>query len=704
MTCARTTRSAFNWIQQVFEWHAFVPNERLRLQSSRARLQPETDLSFENLEARQLLAGDMVVQWNEQLLEAIRATTPAPPVASRAMAIVHTAIFDAVNSIHNHYEPYATFAAVHPKASAEAAVAAAAERTLASLFPSRQATFASALESSLQSIADGIREDQGVAAGRFVADQILAMRAGDGFDRMVAYASGSEPGDWVPTPPGFKAPALPQWGFVQPWAMSRGNQFRSVAPPDLTNGRYTIDYDMVKELGSLTSTTRTAAQTEVARIWEGGPGTATPPGQWNMIAQDLAASQGNSLYDNARMFAVLNIALADAAISAWDTKYAFDYWRPVTAIQHGDVDGNADTVKDESWTPLLTTPNFPTYTSGHSTFSGAGSTALAGFFGTDSLNFKLESEVPGASTRYFDSLAQAAREAGFSRIFGGIHFNFDNLEGLAAGRGIGNLVTQTQLQPQTQVIARMDGHQLYIHGTTQDDNIFGVRIGSTLMLRNHGHLIGQFPLNGLWNIVADGSAGNDRIEFAYNVGITTEQFGGSGHDWLFGSSHRNWLYGESGSDHLFGSVNRDVLVGAGGNDWLYGFLGDDTLVGGNGNDGLYGHAGKDVLIGGLGTDWMFGGLGGDLLVGSRTAFDGDGQALQTLSAAWQPDLPYDFRVNQIRFGSLPLPGVTPVRLADGVTVFDDGVRDHLYGGADLDLFLAESNDTYWDLAINEVLE
>lgn len=128
------------------------------------------------------------------------------------------------------------------------------------------------------------------------------------------------------------------------------------------------------------------------------------------------------------------------------------------------------------------------------------------------------------------------------------------------------------------------------------------------------------------------------------------------------------------------------------------------LLGGNGNDRLYGHAGKDVLIGGLGTDWIFGGLGDDLLVGSRTIFDGNGQALQALSAAWQSDLPYDFRVNQIRFGGLPLPGVTPVRLADGVTVFDDGVRDHLYGGADLDLFFAELNDTYWDLGINEVLE
>ena len=420
----------------------------------RSQLETNTDLGFENLEARQLLAADMVVQWNEQLLDAIRTSSTPPPVASRAMAIVHTAVFDAVNSIFNEYKPYATMAAVHPKASAEAAVAAAAERALSSLFPSLQSTFAAALTSSLATVPDGIREDQGVAAGRFVADKILALRATDGWDAVVAYSSGSNPGDWVPTSPGFAAPAFPQWGYVDPWAMSSGSQFRPVAPPTLDNGRYTIDYNMVKDLGSLNSTTRTAAQTEVAKIWAGGPGTATPPGQWNMIAQDLAEAKGSSLYENARMFAVLNISLADAAISSWDAKYEYDFWRPITAIQQGDLDGNPATLKDANWTPLLNTPNFPSYTSGHSTFSGAASAALTGFFGTDNLNFKLVSEVPGVSTRYFSSLALAAREAGFSRIFGGIHFNCDNLEALTAGRSIGNLVSQSQLQMQDKVVAQ----------------------------------------------------------------------------------------------------------------------------------------------------------------------------------------------------------------------------------------------------------
>ncbi|MEQ1903925.1 MAG: vanadium-dependent haloperoxidase, partial [Pirellulaceae bacterium] len=435
-------------------------------------------LSYETLEARQLLAGDMVVQWNEQLLDAIRTSKSAPPVASRAMAIVHTAIYDAVNSIFNHYEPYATSVAVHPKASADAAVAAAAERTLSSLFPSLQATFSAAYSASLATIPDGIREDQGAAAGHAVADQILALRANDGWDTTISYTPGSDPGDWVPTPSAFAAAAFPQWGYVTPWAMSSGDQFRPEAPPSLDSERYAIDYNMVKDLGALNSTTRTAAQTEVAKIWAGGPGTATPPGQWNMIAQDLAGSQGNSLYENARMFAMLNVSLADAAINAWDAKYEFNLWRPITAINQGDLDGNAATVKDANWTPLLNTPNFPSYTSGHSTFSGAASAALTGFFGTDKLNFKLVSEVSDASTRYFDSLAWAAREAGFSRIFGGIHFNCDNVEALKAGRSIGELVSRSLMQTQTNVVAHSSGHELYVSGTTANDNIYVFRSGS----------------------------------------------------------------------------------------------------------------------------------------------------------------------------------------------------------------------------------
>ena len=566
-------------------------------------------IAYESLESRQLLAGDMVLQWNEQLLDAIRINKTPPPVASRAMAIVHTAIFDAVNSIGNEYKPYTTMAAVHPKASQEAAVAAAAERTLSALFPGLQGTFSAALTASLATVPDGIREDQGVAAGRFVADAILAMRSADGSAAIVNYTPNTAPGDWVPTPPAFSPGAFPQWPNVTTWAMSSGSQFRPVSPPELTGERYAIDFNMVKELGSLNSTTRTAAQTEVAKIWAGGPGTATPPGQWNMIAQDLAVSQGNGLYENARMFAMLNVSLADAAISAWDAKYEYEFWRPITAIQQGDLDQNASTQKDANWVPLLTTPPFPGYTSGHSTFSGAASAALTGFFGTDSLNFKLVSEAPGVSTRYYSSLTQAAREAGFSRIFGGIHFNCDNVEALKAGRSIGELVSHSLMQTQTNVVAQVNGHDLFVMGTTANDSIYVSRSGSDLVVRNHGQFVGRFSTNGLFSVVTNGSRGNDRINVANSVPMTTEQFGGEGNDRIFGSNSMNWLYGEGGDDELFGGNSNDVLIDGAGNDRLYGLGGNDYLDGGEGWNWAYGGVGDDALYGVRNKDHLFGGAG-----------------------------------------------------------------------------------------------
>ncbi len=566
---------------------------------------------YEVLETRQLLAGDLVLQWNEQLLDAIRMSNTPPPVASRAMAIVHTAIFDAVNSIANEFKPYAMLVAVHPKASVEAAISAAAERTLANLFPSMRPAFWAKHISVLDSIPDGIRETQGVVAGRAAANAILAMRAHDGWDAVIGYTSGTNPGDWVPTAPGFLPPALPQWGQVETWVMSSGSQFRPISPPDLGSNRYAVDYNMVKDWGAVNSTVRTAAQTQVARIWAGGPGTATPPGQWNMIAQDLAVSQGNSLYENARMFAMLNVSLADAAICAWDGKYEFDYWRPVTAIRNGDGDSNAATQKDASWTPLLTTPNFPTYTSGHSTFSGAASAALTGFFGTDSLNFKLVSEFPGVITRYYDSLDQAAREAGFSRIFGGIHFNFDNVEALKAGRKIGNLVASTMMQSQAEVVAHVNDNSLYIMGTTYNDRIFVSRSGPEVIVRNHGQLVGRFAISGLWSVVVNGSAGNDRIDFHQNVRTHAVVFGGDGNDNVFGGGGINWLYGEGGSDSLFGGRNADHIFGGEGNDWLFGLADADYLDGGLGWNHLYGGSANDRLWGTVGFDRLFGGGGTD---------------------------------------------------------------------------------------------
>jgi hypothetical protein len=231
------------------------------------------------------------------------------------------------------------------------------------------------------------------------------------------------------------------------FAMKRGDQFRPHDPPALTSAEYTASFREVRELGGERSAKRTAEQTEIARFWADGEGTVTPPGHWNRIAQTAARSRGASVAENARLFALLNLALADAAVVAWDCKYQFNVWRPIDGIREGDRDSNPDTDADRDWTPLLETPPFPSYTSGHSTFSGAAATVLAEFFGGDAFRFRSTTEGLPDVTRSYDGFWAAAAEAGKSRIYGGIHWEFDNAEGLASGRELGRYVARNFLTP-----------------------------------------------------------------------------------------------------------------------------------------------------------------------------------------------------------------------------------------------------------------
>lgn len=571
------------------------------------------EATYSVLEPRQLLAADTVVQWNEILLGAIRGSATPPPAASRAMAMVHTAIFDAVNSIQHEYQPYLSVIAAHPKASLDAAVAAAAERVLSSLFPAMQATFSGHLAASLAAIPDGLRENQGVAAGQAAANQILAWRAADGASAVVNYVPGNGVGQWRPTAPGFLPGAFPQWPGVLPWAMTTGNEFRPPAPIALDSDEYAAACSEVQSLGALNSSVRTAEQSDIAKIWAGGPGTATPPGQWNMIAQDIAESQGYSLVQNARMFALLNVALADATIAAWDAKYEYNFWRPITAIQLADQDGNPNTVQDSTWTPMLTTPPFSAYISGHSTFSGAASTVLQQFVGSDQIQFELRSEVNGIADRAFSSLRTAAEEAGMSRIYGGIHFQFDNQWGLVTGRQIGSLVAHSKLGLATVASAVQDGNRLYIQGTTLSDKLFVQRVGSHLVVWQNGKEVGAFSSLDIAHVVVAAGAGNDRVDFAHNVLATAEMFGGSGNDKLFGSRTANWLYGEEGDDILCGGAGADLLRGGSGNDKLFGLAGADQLFADDGFDLLCGGSGNDTLTGKRGRDKLMGGSGHNLI-------------------------------------------------------------------------------------------
>ncbi len=395
--------------------------------------------------------ADLVLDWNTAALDAIKADKTAPPMAARNLAILHASIFDAVNGIkqphEQHYRSYMVKTHAKSRASEDAAISAAAHRVMVTLFPAGTAQFDQYLANALAGLPNDRARQAGVAWGQLVARTILAARANDGAAATVPYVPGANPGDWVPTLPGLKPALLPQWPQVACFTMTSGAQFRPPPPPRVDTATYAAEFNLTKRLGGATSASRSAEQTLVATFWADGAGTVTPPGHWNVIAQEVSKQRHLSQDQNARLFALLNLSLADAGIVAWDAKYAFNYWRPITAIQNADADRNPATEKDATWTPLLATPPFPEYVSGHSTFSGAAATVLTKFFGSDRMTFAATSDALPGVTRTFHSFSQAAVEAGMSRIYGGIHFMAGNSQGLQAGARLGSYVCKNALTP-----------------------------------------------------------------------------------------------------------------------------------------------------------------------------------------------------------------------------------------------------------------
>jgi len=394
-----------------------------------------------------LAHADVVTDWNNSALNAIRAGSTAPPIASRSLAILHASIYDAVNGIARTYEPYLVQSAVPAGASREAAASAAAHEALVNLFPAAASSFDALHAAILAGIPNGPQKVAGIVWGEFVANQILAARANDGWNATVLPPGGSGPGVWVSTPPAFLPYALPQWGFVTPFTMNSSSQFRPSGPPSLDSAQYAADYNEVKALGAAVGSTRTEEQTQIALFWADGAGTETPPGHWNSIAQIIADVRGNTLEQNARLFALLNLAMADGAICAWDAKYTFHNWRPVTAIRNADTDGNPATDPDTAWDSFIVTPPFPDYVSGHSTFSAAAATVLGLFYGTENLLFTTGSDFLPGVYRSFPTPLAAAGEAADSRVYGGIHFRTASEDGLQAGISIGEWTATHYLQP-----------------------------------------------------------------------------------------------------------------------------------------------------------------------------------------------------------------------------------------------------------------
>ena len=385
------------------------------------------------------------IVWNEIMLQAIALSGFGPPPATRAMAIESLAVFNAVSAIEGT-PGYLVSLTAPEDASAVAAVAQAAHDVLVHLFPAQSGMFDDQLVSSLGAVEDGQSESDGIAVGAQAAAAMIALRADDGASASVAYAPdpNKDPGNWQPTPrpdPLLPLPAaLPQWADLDPFALVSPDQFLPEGPPELTSREYAKALKQVQSLGEADSTLRTPEQTEIAEYWHYGP--RTPPGHWNDIATDIAQAEGLSLTETALLLATLNVAEADAIIAAWDAKYFYDTWRPVTAIQNADDIGNRWVSEDPDWLPLLVTPNHPEYVSGHSAISAAAAEVLTAFFGKH-YEFSFTAPAPTHATREFDSFWDAANEAGMSRIYGGIHFSFANKDGLELGEDVAEWVLES---------------------------------------------------------------------------------------------------------------------------------------------------------------------------------------------------------------------------------------------------------------------
>ncbi len=379
-----------------------------------------------------------VTAWNSFASNLVAANL-APGPQTYALAVAHIAVHDALNAIDPRYEPYA-YAGSAPRASVPAAVAAAAHDTLVALVPTAAASVNAEYDTALSSVPEGDRKDAGIATGRAAAAAIFGRRSSDDLLAAITkpYTPGpASPGVYQPTPPlGFVI--LAGWSELPPFALKSASQFRAPAPAPIKSLRYAIDYNEVKRLGSRDSTTRTARQTDTALFWYD---VATK--EWNLAAQQGLADRSADDWRAARTLAVLNIALADAVIATFDTKFHFNYWRPITAIRGGDSDGNPATRGDASWDSLCVTPPFPEYSSTHAATGAAASSVLARELG-DRHTFTVTN--PSGASRTYARFTAAAYEEGISRIYCGIHFRSAMNVGFLTGGLVARYADRTLLR------------------------------------------------------------------------------------------------------------------------------------------------------------------------------------------------------------------------------------------------------------------
>ncbi|MEN0110597.1 MAG: chloroperoxidase [Planctomycetota bacterium] len=401
--------------------------------------------------------ADVVLDWNRVARDVIRANTSLqdPGNASRSMAMMNLAIYDAVAMTDPSGTMYYDYglgnASPGYALSHKAAASQAAFEVLSSLYPDQQSTIDAALTSSLGGVTAGTAKTEGVALGTMVGRSIITRRQNDGFDTSSQYVPTlGVPGRWTPDPLNPTQEAWgPEWGGVRTFSITSGSQFTAPPMPALDSAEYAAAYNEVKDYGAVNSPSRTAVQEEIGVFWAyDREGMGTPHHLFNEILEVISLQEGNTLQENASLFATASVAMADAGVAAWHSKFDYDFWRPVTGIRDGDLDGNPLTIGDPNWAPLGApggsgtdfTPPFPTYVSGHATFGGALFRVLETFYGTDDIAFTLESdELPGV-TRSFDSFSDAMAENGRSRVYLGIHWNFDDTVGQALGAEIADYI------------------------------------------------------------------------------------------------------------------------------------------------------------------------------------------------------------------------------------------------------------------------
>ena len=416
--------------------------------------------------------GNEILDWDAAMMAAIRLDNSGPTLSTRNLAILHLAMYDAVNSIARRHQPYAFLLDPPEPSSPEAAAAGAGDSVLRALYPGMTARADEVSRLWRASAPNTQATTNGLEFGIECARRILEARSGDGSATDIPYVPSTAPGNWRRTAPFYRPPLTPGWRYVRPFALPELEPFVAPPPPALDSPDYANDLNEVRALGRRDSLERTPEQSLIAAFWSDFSYTAMPPGHWHEIASSIARQRGTDLPDAARLMALLSLVQADAAIVCWEAKYRYNLWRPITAIQRAAEDGNPGTDADPDWDNYLAAPPFPAYPSGHSTFSQGGAEAIGFFYGADAIDFSASSDAVPGVVRSFHSLRSCAAEVGMSRIYGGIHFSFDNREGKRSGSKVAAHVTSNWLLPNADLPqVRLEA------GTTRQP---GVRVHGTI--------------------------------------------------------------------------------------------------------------------------------------------------------------------------------------------------------------------------------